>query len=156
MSSNPYKGRGKVPVSVLKLDVIRVPRTVDPVHADVNHRMVRFRFDIVDHGGDWCILDISRQDHSELLRFLSQIEAVKAGEMFKPGQKLFKVYSNMGDCPNPAVLTRLANEFEGLDHMVRLELDGMRRLYGVMTGNEFHIIWWDPKHEIWPSKKKHT
>jgi hypothetical protein len=26
------------------------------------------------------------------------------------------------------------------------------RLLGIGEGHEFHIVWWDPKHEIWPGK----
>lgn len=31
-----------------------------------------------------------------------------------------------------------------------------RRLYGFLLGHVFHVVWWDPDHEIWPSKLKHT
>jgi hypothetical protein len=37
-----------------------------------------------------------------------------------------------------------------------LRLGGLPRLYGFRDGNVFHVVWWDPEHEIWPSEKKHT
>ncbi|HMH92267.1 MAG TPA: hypothetical protein VK586_14425 [Streptosporangiaceae bacterium] len=33
---------------------------------------------------------------------------------------------------------------------------GEPRLYGFRDRNVFHVVWWDPRHEIWPSRKKHT
>ena len=36
----------------------------------------------------------------------------------------------------------------------RLRLGGTQRLYGFLHGNVFHIVWWDPGHEIWPSARR--
>ncbi len=33
---------------------------------------------------------------------------------------------------------------------------GERWLYGFLHDNVFHVIWWDPHHEIFPSKLKKT
>lgn len=46
-------------------------------------------------------------------------------------------------------------EREG-DALARFRLGGTERLYGFLVGNEFHILWWDPNHEVWPSTRKHT
>ncbi|WP_448811712.1 hypothetical protein [Agromyces bauzanensis] len=156
VSKNPYKGAGKLPALAVDPSVIRVPKVVEPHAADENDRKIRFRFDAIDHDGDWSLLDISRDDHAALLTFMANIETMTAGELFRPGHRLCKVYSDMSECPNEAVQRRLAERFQGLDHMARLEIDGLKRLYGVRTGHEFHIIWWDPKHEVWPSTKKRT
>jgi hypothetical protein len=37
-----------------------------------------------------------------------------------------------------------------------LRISGERRLWGFRVGNIFHVIWWDPHHEVWPSEKKNT
>ena len=39
-------------------------------------------------------------------------------------------------------------------HMTYRTLDV--QLYGFLVDNVFHMLWWDPEHEIWPSRKKHT
>jgi hypothetical protein len=31
-----------------------------------------------------------------------------------------------------------------------------QRLWGLRTENIFKILWWDPKHEIYPVEKRHT
>ncbi|MFJ7095892.1 hypothetical protein ACIQWL_37575 [Streptomyces mirabilis] len=38
----------------------------------------------------------------------------------------------------------------------RLELTGLQRLYGFLEGNVFHVVWWDPLHQAYPSKLKNT
>jgi hypothetical protein len=37
-----------------------------------------------------------------------------------------------------------------------LRLGGEPRLYGFVDENIFHVVFWDPDHEIWPSVLKHT
>lgn len=133
-----------------------MPTSATHIPNDQNERKVRFLFDIVDQGGPWSLLDISREDHARLLDVMAEVEGMKAGELFRVGHRLCKTYNDMARCPNKDVLRRLSEKYEGLDHMVRIELDGLKRLYGVRTGHEFHIIWWDPNHEVWPSTLRNT
>lgn len=37
-----------------------------------------------------------------------------------------------------------------------LRLNGKERIWGIKEGPDFHFLWWDPEHEVYPSKKKHT
>jgi hypothetical protein len=43
-----------------------------------------------------------------------------------------------------------------LDELVSLRLSGAERVWGIRTGNVFHVLWWDPTHAVCPSPKKHT
>lgn len=43
-----------------------------------------------------------------------------------------------------------------LDKVCRLRLSGKARLYGALQGNVFYVLWWDPDHQVFPSRKKHT
>lgn len=117
---------------------------------------VRFRFDKLDLDGPWSLLEITKEDHRELLEFLKNIESMTAGELFDGGGRLAKHYIDITRCPNPATPQRLADEYQGADSIHRLEIDGLKRLYGFRYGNEFSIIWWDPSHDVWPSKLKNT
>ncbi|MBQ1167023.1 hypothetical protein KBZ21_54410, partial [Streptomyces sp. A73] len=38
----------------------------------------------------------------------------------------------------------------------KLRIGGAGRLWGFLVGHVFHIIWRDPDHQVWPSKKKNT
>lgn len=64
---------------------------------------------------------------------------------------------DIADIPNTTVLARL--DEIGLSDMTkiyRLRQRGKPRLYGFLVANVFHVVWWDPNHEIWPSNRKHT
>ncbi|WP_157930772.1 hypothetical protein [Glycomyces xiaoerkulensis] len=44
----------------------------------------------------------------------------------------------------------------GLDDQTqiwRLRTNGPGRLYGYRVGCVFHLVFWDPRHEIWPSQR---
>ena len=40
------------------------------------------------------------------------------------------------------------------DQLFSLRITGIKRLYGMLIDGVFNIIWFDPEHEIYPSKKK--
>lgn len=42
------------------------------------------------------------------------------------------------------------------DQLFSLRLTGRRRVWGVRDVAILNIVWWDPNHEVCPSKKKHT
>ncbi|WP_100520586.1 hypothetical protein [Mycobacteroides abscessus] len=62
---------------------------------------------------------------------------------------------DMSECPNKAARQRLNNQYDGLDSISRLTVSPGEslRLLGIREHNEFHIVWWDPCHEIWPTDK---
>jgi hypothetical protein len=37
-----------------------------------------------------------------------------------------------------------------------VRLSGRERIWGMRLGSELYLLWWDPEHEICPSKLKHT
>lgn len=118
---------------------------------------IRFRFDLLDIGGPWCLTNITKADHQLLLGKLAELERLTMNEAFSQYRRLGKDYTNLAECPNPETLRRLqVIEMDDIDILSRFEITGLRRLYGIRQGNEFSIMWWDPKHEVWPSVKKHT
>lgn len=42
------------------------------------------------------------------------------------------------------------------DELFSLRLSNIERLYGILENGIFHIIWYDPQHEICPAHKKNT
>ena len=41
---------------------------------------------------------------------------------------------------------------DGSDDWFRFRLGGVRRLWGMTDGHIFYPVWWDPRHEVCPSK----
>ena len=45
---------------------------------------------------------------------------------------------------------------EDTDTLISLRLTGRQRIWGIRIENILKILWWDPNHEVYPSKLKHT
>ncbi|MFC1416387.1 hypothetical protein [Streptacidiphilus cavernicola] len=57
----------------------------------------------------------------------------------------------------PEALARLEElKLGDMTRIGRLRFMGACRLYGFLEGNVFHVLWWDPNHEIWPYEKEHS
>lgn len=114
-----------------------------------------FRFDAVDLDKEcpWALFNATNEDHRLILKTLFEYERKTPAEI-RPDGEHFKYYRNFGECPNRDAAKRLAEKYEGRDSIARIRLTGEKRLYGFLEGNEFHVVWWDPKHNIWPSQKK--
>ncbi len=83
-------------------------------------------------------------------------ESMTVGEVF-PGNGYPGKDYNVEEIPTREALDRL--DALGLADMTQisvLRLGGQQRLFGFRDRNVFHIVWWDPRHQIWPSHKKHT
>jgi hypothetical protein len=39
------------------------------------------------------------------------------------------------------------------DNLFRFRLSGTQRLWGFITDNTFHVLWWDPEHKVYPVGK---
>ncbi|WP_434317771.1 hypothetical protein [Leifsonia sp. P73] len=107
----------------------------------------------LDHNSKWALHKIDRSDHERLLKKLGKIEAMTPAQAIA-NHVLSKL--DMGDCPNKNAAARLANQYEGLDvlHELRVEPSQDGRLLGRLEKNVFNIIWWDAKHEVWPSQNR--
>ena len=45
---------------------------------------------------------------------------------------------------------------DDVDELISFKCSGEKRLWGIRDRNIFKVLWWDPKHEVCPSNKKHT
>lgn len=45
---------------------------------------------------------------------------------------------------------------DDLDQLFSLRLTGPKRVWGIKEGNILWLLWWDPKHRVCVSNKKHT
>jgi len=91
---------------------------------------------------------VSTETFCAILRKLAAFESMTANEAFtgSPGKDY-----EIAEIPHKNAVPRL--EAIGLGDQTRIsrfELQGKWRLYGFRQGNVFHVVWWDPEHEIWP------
>lgn len=149
MPKKPKKRVSALPATtkaVFRRDVLPDAETSD-------HRLC-WRFTHFDHDGPWGFGRFEKDTLQWLLECLRSFESMTPAEIFRgyPG-KLYEVAA----IPNKTALDRL--DELGMADMTtiwRLRLGGEPRLYGFLAGHVFHVLWWDPDHEIWPSTLKHT
>jgi len=47
-------------------------------------------------------------------------------------------------------------QLDDVQSLVSFRLVSKQRLWGIRSRNVFQILWWDPKHEVYPYTLKHT
>ena len=47
-------------------------------------------------------------------------------------------------------------EYDDHDELVSFRIGGKQRIWGIQSGANCYLLWWDPKHQITTSTKKHT
>jgi len=66
---------------------------------------------------------------------------------------------------HPVALDKLCTEarkrlaelrLDDLDELHTLHLSGVKRVWGILSGNVLSLLWWDPNHQVCPSIKRHT
>jgi hypothetical protein len=122
--------------------------------SDTSGQRLSWRFCHVDHEGPWAFDGVGPETMRLIMGKLASFETMTRAEAFcgHPGKDY-----DVADIPTPEALLRL--EMLGIGDMTRiarLQLTGQQRLYGFLVNAVFHIVWWDPEHQIWPSKKKNT
>jgi hypothetical protein len=124
-----------------------------PVQApsNVEERKLRFRFDKVDFR-HWPLHKIRPKEHERLLKRLKYFEGMSVAEA--KSNNVLADY-DMGDCPNKNAAEILRSGFDGQDSLTRLTVEpsGAGRLFGIREAHEFHVLWWDQNHNVWPEGK---
>jgi hypothetical protein len=124
--------------------------------ADSSDDRLCWRFTHVDHDGPWGFGDTDTASLRQIMNGLANFESMTVNEAFLRGGYPGKDY-DVEAIPTKAAHDRL--EAMGMPDMTKiwaLRLGGEPRLWGFLLGNIFHVVWWDPRHEIWPSTLKHT
>jgi hypothetical protein len=47
-------------------------------------------------------------------------------------------------------------KIDDVGQLYRLRLSGTKRVWGILDGYIFKILWWDPEHTVCPSQKRNT
>lgn len=126
---------------------------LDIDHHQVLDRKLVWRFNQIDREGNWSPVNIDPAHISNLFEKMASFETMTVGEIFAPGSEHGKSYEIAS---MPAHSQKRLQELERDDEteIVRLRCGGAPRLYGFLREHVFHILWWDPLHQVWPSSKK--
>jgi hypothetical protein len=123
---------------------------------DTTHERPCWRFSHVDHEGLWGFDNVDSKTLCHILRKLRDFESMTLAQIFYSGGEPGKEY-DVWAIPSPDAKARLdAIQLADMTKIHRLRLTGTERLYGFLDGNVFHVVWWDPRHEVWPSQLRNT
>jgi hypothetical protein len=124
--------------------------------ASTSGERLSWRYRHADHDGPWCFHNAAGDGFCGLLTQLASFESMTVNEAFHTGGHPGKDY-DVDQIPNRDALARLdALGLADMTKIWRLRLNGTQRLYGFLQDNVFHVIWWDPDHQIWPSTLRNT
>ncbi|QSZ54648.1 hypothetical protein AYX19_17780 [Paenarthrobacter ureafaciens] len=148
--------KGKAPVIPNAVEPPeKLARVLDLEHEDVRSRRLVWRFSEVDRDGDWDPTAIQPGHFENLLQKMADFESMTIGEIFKPGSEHGKRYP-VERLPSHTQARLAEIERDDETELARLRCGGAPRLYGFLRDHVFHVLWWDPKHAVFPSLKKHT
>jgi len=122
---------------------------------EIKDRRLVWRLGFHDDTSEWSLNDATREQMINLLDKLRSFETMTIKEIFHSGIEHGKSYE-VDSLPDHAKrrLRKIGRDDE--DQLHRLRCSGPARLFGIMREHVFHILWWDPEHKIWPSKKRNT
>lgn len=132
-------------------------RTGDPASLLPSSRSseerVCWRFGHLDLDGPWGLVSLDHERLMMLLGDMAKFESQTINELFHQGEWPGKCH-DVHKLPNRVALARLgALGLSDMTKIWKLRIGGPGRLWGFLVGNVFHVVWWDPRHEVWPSKK---
>lgn len=150
------KGRPKKPVTIppQRGTAKRVgdPQQLLAVAGQPDSRIC-WRFEKLDTDGPWGLSNLPPAQVLELLAAMSQFESQTINELFHTGEWPGKCH-DVATLPSKQARDRLVEL--GLSDQTKiwkLRIGGPGRLWGFLMGNVFHVVWWDPRHEIWPTSR---
>ncbi|MBR8638644.1 hypothetical protein KEF29_03355 [Streptomyces tuirus] len=154
------RGKPKKKLALPPGSVASGKRTGDPVSllpsSSSSEERICWRFTHLDREGPWGLAPLDHERVQALIADMVKFENQTINELFHQGEWPGKCH-DVAELPNKRALERLtAIGLPDMTKIWKLRIGGPGRLWGFLVGNVFHIIWWDPGHEVWPSKKKHT
>lgn len=128
-------------------------RSIDP---DYRSKKVRWSFELFDYQQDWRASPSSPEDS-----FRAVAQSMRSFE----GRTWKEIEANRKH-DHPVERTRLCAEAQrrlntlryadDVDALWRFRFSGERRIWGIKQGDTLRVIWWDPNHQVCPSRLKHT
>jgi hypothetical protein len=130
----------------------QIPRILKTPDSTARENIV-WRFGILDKEGPWGWSDISKElILNEIHSKLSNFETMTIPQLQLNGSHFVEVNILCRDAQKRLDLIRQDDN----DELFSLRLSGKKRIWGIVNGNIFSVLWWDPDHAVCPSNLKHT
>lgn len=114
-------------------------------------RRISWSFSSPDVDGDWSWSNLGEDRLPEILGKLGQFEGFNQQEI-KRVRSIVSV-SKLAKSARDR-LSRIGRD--DLDQLVAFHIQGQERLWCAPYDGVMFVLWWDPKHTVYPVPKKHT
>lgn len=119
-----------------------------------SHANPVWRFAHLDWDGPWCPSRCKDAGVREILNRLTHFESMSWSQI-QSGTGSHLVGADGIIKKARQRIVELKKE-EWADNLFSLRLSKKERLWGFYRSGIFHLLWWDPEHQVYPSQKKHT
>lgn len=147
-----------------KKDKVKIPKTGSTskifIPKTSKDDKVVWRFHRVDKAGDFAF-DINRLDFNHKLVFDKLLsystmtwQEIERATHDKGKSKNHVIRNAQEDISKKAWQRLEAMHLENeADSLFSFALVNLVRVWGLKLGNEFHVLWYDPKHEVFPTSR---
>lgn len=152
-------GGGKKPKKIVAAPPRQTGKQITDIRAavpgqDTSSSRLAWRLCHMDVEDPWAVTKLTGPEIVAVAQRMKAFETMSVQEIFKgnPGK-----HYQVAELPSKEARDRLdALQLSDMTEVSALRISGPERLYGFLIDNVFHVLWWDPRHEIWPSRLKHT
>ena len=111
-----------------------------------------WRFSSADAEDSWAWSKVSGTDLKQIMGRLAAFESIP------PGREINRVRSMVpvGRLSQPAKQRLSKLQRDDIDSLFGWHIDGLKRLWCAQYDGMMCVLWWDPKHEVYPVPKKYT
>ena len=128
-------------------------KTPQSTPRSVNNERFRWNITNADFEGEYGLDKIEKDTLlKEVIPALHQYENMTWGEI--EGKKSHFV--DLDKCSGEAQKRLKEIGLDDLEQLFSLRIGSKKRILGRRQGAVFYVLWWDPKHQVCPSKKKYT
>ncbi|MFM2198533.1 MAG: hypothetical protein RLZZ505_1965 [Verrucomicrobiota bacterium] len=117
------------------------------------HPTPLWRLSSIDWDSPWCPSKCVDQGIREIHSWMANLEGMPWVQILSNGSH---VVGTDGIIPEARKRIIALGKAEWQDHLCSLRKTGKQRLWGFLRAGIFHVLWWDPEHEVYESKKKNT
>ncbi len=139
----------------------RTLRLVTDLDLKSSGRMFQWSLEVADYGNDWGFnTDVLRDEWcSKILPKLKEFERLTWGQL--ANQAKGRGSGTKHHHVQVSALIKKAKRrlkqrdaWNDAEQLYSLRLDGKSRIYGIVVGQKLNLIWYDPRHEIYPSPRR--
>jgi hypothetical protein len=148
------KGRHQVPLAAATAaQPKKVPRVGE--HVDFNRSCPVWSFALLDPVGNFGWTHFQKTDLDELLARFRQWEKMTWAQILAEGRKQNHSIDVDKCCRSAQERLKILG-LDDREQLLSLRVNSKARVIGILDRATFHILWWDPEHQVCPSTLKGT